>query len=86
MKLLKDYRLLFLLLIVPYLFVLNLPYVGEEANWVIPSFEMSYFKEYVLQTIYKNLIIDLLFLTTPLSYFQSFLDGNTPKLSKGFRL
>jgi len=53
MKLLKDYRLLFLLLIVPYLFVLNLPYVGEEANWVIPSFEMSYFKEYVLQTIYK---------------------------------
>ncbi|MGC8588772.1 MAG: ArnT family glycosyltransferase, partial [Hydrogenobaculum sp.] len=53
MKLLKDYRVLFLLLIIPYIFVLNLPYVGEEANWVIPSFEMSYFKEYVLQTIYK---------------------------------
>ncbi len=54
MKYLKDYRVLFVLIVILYLFVLNLPYVGEEANWVIPSFEMSYFKEYMLQTIYDT--------------------------------
>lgn len=53
-KMLRDYKVLFFIIIIPYVFVLSLPYVGEEANWVIPSFEMHYFKEYTLQTIYKT--------------------------------
>ncbi len=54
MEKLKDYKVLIFITILAYIPMIFLPYIGEEANWVIPSFEMAYYKNYLLQTIYNT--------------------------------